>query len=139
MKYLQWLLRIVAWDGLLPVCVAIMPLVVKLVFPHVRGAVEITAVLLPISAFFLRAAIGRQQIAAARSAGILRSIQYLAFGVALFLLALVECVFILSLIMPAGALLAKGDQVVWVSLFLVYFGSMAFAFFPASNVEAPSL
>lgn len=131
MTYLRWLLRIVTWDGLLPCCVIAVTLVVKLMFPHVRGALEMTAIVLPISAFLLRAAVGSRQIAANQHGQILRISQYTAFGIALLLLVLIDCVLILSQIMPAGALwAAKQDRVVWAVLFSLYIGLMTFALFP---------
>lgn len=131
MKYFRWLLLIVTWDGLLPFCVAIAPIGIKIVFPNVRGAVEITAVVLPVLAFLLRAANGIRQITATCGAGILRNIKQIAFGIGLLLLTLIDCVLILSHIMPRGALFAaKEDCLMWAALFSIYFASMAFAFFP---------
>ena len=134
MKYLRWLLRIATWDGLLPICVAFAPLGIKLAFPGLRGAVEITAVVLPISAFFFRVKIGLRHFVANRHVWIVRMLQAATFTMAIFLLVFLECFVILSHIMPAGALfVAKEDRVVGAMLYSLYLGSMAFALFPGPN------
>jgi hypothetical protein len=129
-----WLLRILTWDGLLPACVVLFPTVIAIVLPNNRGAIEITAVVLPIAGFFLRVSAGRRQIASNRCAARLRHVQLCAFVLGILVLTLIDAVLILSHVMPQGALFAdKTDRVVWTILFSVYLASMTIAMYPGAS------
>jgi hypothetical protein len=135
-RYRRWLLTILCWDSMLPVFVAVAPLGVRLAFPNSRGAIEITAVALPVAAFVARLVAGRRHIASNRCHPALRTFQYAAFLVAIVLLGLIDCVLILAHLMPRGELFAaREDRVVWCVLVSVYLLTMAFALFPGAAAE----
>jgi hypothetical protein len=62
-NYGSWLRRLIAWDGLLPGCIVIVPAAIEILLPNHRGAIEIAALILPITAFFLRVRAGKHHIA----------------------------------------------------------------------------
>ncbi len=135
MKYLRWIFRIVTWDGLLPAFVASAPIAITFVFPNNRGAVEITAVVLPIASFFFRYRTGIAQISVNHGPGTMRKLQYATFIIAILILPLFECFVILSHVMPAGPMLAKDALGPLAVFFSIYFGAMAFALFPGPDTD----
>jgi hypothetical protein len=127
----SWILRVLTWDGLLQGCIALIPAGIGFLFPDRRGAIEITAVALPIAGFFLRVRAGRRQIASNHCSIALRHVQFGVFGVGILLLVFIDAALILSQVMPAGALFAsKGDCLVWAILYSIYLTSMAIAIYP---------
>lgn len=127
----SWLLRLVAWDGLLPVVIWSSPFLIALLLPNKRGAIELTAIVLPIAALFLRFRAGRRYIAANHCGPILRSLQIGVFCLGILVLFAVDAVMILTHVMPKGAMFATTDDlVVWAVLYAIYFTAMAFAMYP---------
>ena len=59
----SWLLTVFTWDGLLPPCILLVPYLIEILFPNNRGAIEVMAVLLPITGYFVRLVVGKRQIA----------------------------------------------------------------------------
>jgi len=135
--YGSWLKNVLFWDTLLPACVAIAPILIKGLFPTMRGALEVTAVLLPVAAFGCRLLAGRRRIATNRCSGPTRKIQLAAFILGLFPLALIECVVILSGLMPNGfPIRARADRIVFAALLSAYLAAMVFAMYPGRSPVA---
>jgi hypothetical protein len=137
-----WILRIAKWDGLLPAVVWTSPILVQLVFPNVRGAIELVAVALPIAALLLRYLIGKRHIDSNRCSLLTRRIQMLALCVGSIVLMLIDSVMILTHVMPKGAAFATtGDVIVWGVLYAIYILSMTIAMYPgcakSSHVQPP--
>jgi hypothetical protein len=129
--YGAWVLRIITWDAVLRVCVAFLPLAVKLLFPNRRAAMEVTAVILPIVAFLLRFRAGRRQIGSNRSPRAIQRIQFGVFCLGILPLVLIDSFLILSHLMPPGALWQHpGDRMILVLLFSIYLASMVVAMYP---------
>ena len=63
MRSTSWLWRAAAWDGILPVAVALVPIALRTLFPPPNPIVPFAAVFLPIFAAMIRASIGVRQIA----------------------------------------------------------------------------
>src|SRR5436190_8924617 len=99
-RFGRWLFRLFAWDSLLPVIVALIPGVIEWLFPNRQGFIEAIAVVLPIVAFFVRLRAGRRHIFKNNCTRAFRSFQFVAFFLGIFLLALLDCVIVLSYIMP---------------------------------------
>ncbi|MBN1591556.1 MAG: hypothetical protein JW888_18725 [Pirellulales bacterium] len=134
----SWLLTLITWDGLLPACVVLVPIVVEMLLRNNRGAIEIVAVVLPMAGFFIRVYVGHRVISSNRCGILVRRCQFGVFFIGLFLLALMECVLVLSRLMPAGALFAaKDDQIVWAVLITLYLTFMIVAMFPGRTVPMP--
>ncbi len=133
-NYGSWLLRLIAWDSLLPACLMLAPLVIETLFPKQRGIMEITAVILPIGAFFLRIRAGKRYIASNRCSQKVRWFQHGALYLGIMPLVLIDCVIILSHLMPKGALLASaGDRIVLGLMFGFYLALMAIAMYPGKD------
>ena len=127
----SWLIRLITWDGLFPLAIWSAPFLVAWVLPNKRGAIETIAVLLPIVAFFVRYGVGRRYIASNHCHAIVRGIQVGALCLGLMVLALIDCVLMLTHVMPRGAAATTtGDLICWAVLFSVYLAMMAFALYP---------
>ena len=130
-NYASWFFRVLGWDGLLPVCIALVPIVIGFLIPNNREAIEITGVLLPIAGFFIRLVIGTRHIRSNCCAIAVRRIQFGVFFLGIFLLVGIDALLILSQVKPKGALFAnRTDGVVWAILIFIYLTSMAFAMYP---------
>src|SRR5438445_5890233 len=128
--YRDWLLGVLGWDGALPAVVYLAPIIAKHLLPRHPGIIEVLAIVLPIAALFSRFIAGSRVIRANHCGGGCRQLQFAAFGVALLMLLLFDAAVILSHNMPAGALFAAEDRVVWTILAVVYLNNMLFAMYP---------
>ena len=127
----EWALRVFTWDAFLPAAVAYIPMGLEVIFPGRRGLVELAAVILPVTALFVRYLAGRRLIGANCCPPAARRVQRIVFVVGLFPLALMECVLILSALIPAGAVLGHPrDRLVWAILAGVYLLAMTVAMYP---------
>jgi hypothetical protein len=98
----RWLIRVAAWDGMLPVVVWSLPLVALQLFPGRRGPVELLGVVLPITAFLIRFFVGVRAIRTNHCGRLVRGLQGIALWAGLFLLLIVDTLQILRLVMPPG-------------------------------------
>jgi len=122
-----WLLRLVTWDGLLPLFIVLVPAAIGLLVPNNRGVMEITAVGLPIAAFFVRFGVGFRLIQTNNCAAEIRRFQIVAFVFGMFLLVLFDSVLILGHLVPNGVLFAGSFLTVLGGPYLV---AMAIALYP---------
>jgi hypothetical protein len=140
-NYGSWLRRLIAWDGLLPVGIAIVPTGIEILLPNRRGAIEVAAVILPITAFFLRVRAGKHQIGSNQCSTAIRRIQFCALCFGILPLALIDCVIVLSHVMPKGAMFEAifGEDTDWLVLTVpvVYLTSMAVAMYPGQEAPSP--
>jgi hypothetical protein len=125
----SWMLRIVAWDGMLPAAIWFAPLLIQAVAPNRRGAVELAAVFLPIFAFFIRFRAGNRYISTNNCGPALRGLQFCVFFLAIFVLVLVDAVIMLTHVMPRAAITVD-DLKVFAALYGAYLATMAFAMYP---------
>lgn len=138
-SYLSWFLRTVAWDGLLPVVVIVVPYAVEWLFPNRRGLIEVTGVVLPIAAFFLRIHTGRKQIALNRCSPGVRLFQFCVFCLGIFPLIAIDSLLALSHVMPQGALFQnRTDLIVWTVLIGIYLAAMTVAMYPGPVEDSGS-
>lgn len=134
--YGQWLAKLVAWDGVLPVLVLLAPTVVELQFPNRRDALEVTAMILPITAFFIRFFVATRHVTSNQCTCLVRCFQFVAMCLAILVLLLIDSLLLLAQEMPKGALFATtNDRIVWGVLATVYLACMAFAMYPGRNNE----
>ena len=133
--YLQWLLTVICWDGLLPLCVVVLPLAVKFFWPNNWGVIAIIAGVLPVVFFLVRLAIGYEHIRKHQVPEALRLVQYTLFFTALFLLALIEGFVVLMQFVPGGAV-GNVDHFITLMLFLIYLLAMVIAFYPGPTDQA---
>ncbi len=138
--YYGWIFNVIAWDGLLPVAVWLVPTVITLLFPRLRGAVEMTAVALPIAAFFVRYFVARRRIHSNHCTRVVRWAQLAVLCVAIFALVLIDAFIILTRIAPAGVMLGGGgDLITAVVLIALYLTCMAFVMYPGRAGEEPAV
>lgn len=135
-KYRDWFLRVLCWDGALPAAVFLVPHLAKRLLPDRPGIIELLAIVVPIAALFSRFIAGTRVIRSNHCAESCRQLQFIALGAALVILLLTEAVLMLSHNMPAGALFAaEKDRTVWTIFAAVYLSNMLFAMYPG---RAPS-
>lgn len=135
-----WLFRFITWDGLLPVVILVVPTIIEALLPNRRGAIELAAVTLPIAALLFRFAVGRRHISSNNCGRRVRQFQYLALGVGLLVLVLIDAIMILSHVMPKGELFAdKRDRFVCAVIFSLYLFLMAIAMYPGRTKPLPEV
>ena len=124
-------MRLITWDGVLPVAIWCTPFLVGWLFPNRRGAIELTAVLLSVVAFVVRYQVGRHHIASNGCRAAVRRVQMCLLCFGLSALALIDAVMILTHVMPQGAAFAAtADLIVWAGLYAVYLTAMTLALHP---------
>jgi hypothetical protein len=129
-NYGRWALKVITWDALLPSCIAFTPLCIRFFFPNRRGALELTAVILPIIAFLLRFRAGKRYIDSNLCSVFTQKVQLYVFCLGILPLVLFDCFVILSELMPRGIGEMRKDWVVWVILLSAYLISMIIAMYP---------
>lgn len=125
----SWLLRLLVWDGALPAAIMCTPAVIKLLLPNNRGAIEITAVLLPIVAFLVRFRVGKRHINSNSCSRRVQILQLFVFCIGIFVLLFVDAIFVLSHIMPKGVF-TVGDFRLGAVAGATYLTVMAIAMYP---------
>jgi len=138
MTLATWLYRLLTWDGILPVFVLALPSFIEWLLPNNRGAIEIAAVVLPIAAFLIRATVGRRHIAANQCSPVFRGRQYAAFYLGIFMFVLMDCVLILTHVMPRGAF-GPGDYMIFAIFIGTYMFLMAVAMYPGRAQPLPEV
>ena len=103
----NWLMRLFALDVLLPGAVWAVPLFVRLVVPNNRGAIEVTAVGVPIVLFLYRCKVGFIAIQTNNCGTLMRPMQFVVFLAAVVMLLLVDAFTILLHVIPVEAQTAE--------------------------------
>jgi hypothetical protein len=127
---LSWLLRVIAWDGLLPVAVVLTPTIIELLFPHNRGLIEPAFLWLPIAAFGTRYVVGKRHIMSNACTPTLKHMQFLAFVLGICALFFIETWLILLRLMPWAVVFEGGDKTVMGILVMIYLTAMVIAMYP---------
>lgn len=125
-RYSNWIMSLACWDGLLPLAVVASPAVVASIFPGRQGALELTFILVPITAFLLRAWNGRRRFLR----GDMFIWQAVVFAIAISLLVLLDAMLIMFHIVNVGRVPVEAYYA-WACLFFVYLTLMGVALFPA--------
>jgi len=130
--YNSWLKNVLFWDTFLPVCIALAPVVIRLLFPNIREILEIVSITFPIVALFLRFRSGFRRIASNRCSSSKKESQQIIFVFGILPLVLIECVLMLSSLMPPGPDQAVG-LLLWAIWFPFYLAAMTFAMYPGRS------
>jgi hypothetical protein len=135
-NYVSWLLRLLSWDGLLPLCIAVAPNGVKLLFPNQPEAIAAAAVLLPIAAFLLRVRAGTRHIASNHCSKGVRFLQYCVFALGITPLIMIDCFIVLDHVQPGGlfAIRTPEDRLFLAILITFYLTTMAIAMYPGRTI-----
>jgi hypothetical protein len=129
--YRSWFLRLLTWDGVLPLCIAVVPNAVKLIIPNRPEAIAATAVLLPIAAFLLRVSAGNRHIASNHCSKGVRFLQSCVFVLGILPLIMIDCFIILDHVLPGGMRIAnREDYIACAILIAFYLTTMAIAMYP---------
>lgn len=129
----SWLIRLIAWDGLLPALVWLSPHAIRAIIPNHDKAIEAAAILIPIAALFLRFYMGSQYIYSNHCSRSFRRLQVVLFCLGIFLLLLIDVLLILSTIlpkMPPGHPVHFKEMVLFTGVFAVYLLLMIIAMYP---------
>jgi hypothetical protein len=132
----RWMIRVIAWDGILPIVIWLLPIVMAyLLPPNRRDFIAMPAVIVPIAAFLVRGAVGFRYISQNHCGKYLRICQGIVFAVAIFLMVFVDCFGMLMHALPAGAPPPQPHEwqvvfVVFGTAFLIYLAAMTFAMYP---------
>jgi hypothetical protein len=86
-NYTKWLIDVTSWDGLFPIFILSVSLVVAQLLPKNQATAETLMVILPVLGALTRLAIGRRRIKSNHCSVWVRTIQFgsLAFAVVLFM------------------------------------------------------
>ena len=130
--FVQYLVRLIAWDGVLPVVLWLVPIAIQKLVPNPGIWIAVTAVFLPIFAFFIRYLVGISYINQNHCGKVMRKLQTVAFCLAILGLIAVDS---LMIILQEVAPMAKGG---WdprmlellLVVYLAYLSVMAFALYP---------
>jgi hypothetical protein len=126
-----WALRVATWDGVLPFCILIAPILVGHFFPNQPAALNWAAILATVVAFCVRGAIGLRQISRNNCSPGMRDDQYVLLVFGIFILAFFDCVGMFLHLVPNFSVL---DYLLFYGLaFAVYLPFMAFAMYPGSK------
>jgi len=134
-EYRSWLLRIIGWDGMLPASVLAAPYVVESILPNTRWAIEVTAVVLPIVAFFMRLFVGHRHIHENKCSTVFRVVQFGVFFLGIFPLVLIDAALVLVHVMPKGVF-ATDDYLVFAVLYGIYLSAMIVAMYPGRGKQS---
>jgi hypothetical protein len=130
----SWLLRVFAWDGVLPLVILGLPHAVHLCFPRAHGAIEILSIVLPISAFFIRLVVGFRHIRENRCPAFVKQLQYAALFLGILGLVIFDAFMILQLTMPQGAFQPGDWLILFGILFVFYLPCMVLAMYPGREL-----
>ena len=126
-----WLRRLIAWDGVLPALIWMIPMTVAKLLPGWRGPLEVLVISLPVTGAIARFFIGKRMISRNGCGRATRCLQWVALCAGILMLVLVDLLMILRCVMPQGPV-GGADPFVGL-LFLIYLLFMAIAIFPGPS------
>jgi hypothetical protein len=137
---MNWFLRVLTWDGLLPAAVWAVPAILMNVLPNGEPIVLLLGVLLPIVALLVRFYVGRAMIAANRCGPVFRKLQVACLGVGLFILMCLDSLLItLFTLQLDGADRPEDDWRVQLVIFAMFYGPylafLAVAMYPGRTAR----
>ena len=125
----SWLHRVFAWDGVLPVCVALLPTALKLIAPNKADAISVAAVIVPIGALIVRYNIGRRHITSNNLPPAVKAFQQFIFSLAILWLCLLDS-FLITMHFGVRPPREPGEWLLLAMPFGPYFVAMLIAMFP---------
>jgi hypothetical protein len=129
-----WLLRLVTWDGALPMVVWLSPLLIRIILPNNQRALEQIVVVIPVVSLILRFVAGVRFINSNNCTQTFRNIQKYALGLGLFLLLLIDIAFLFQFhFAPVGVRVVNPiARLICNAVVALYFLSMIVALYPGS-------
>lgn len=132
-----WILRVVAWDGLLPLFVVSVPVVLLHVFPGRRELVNNAMVFGPTIATILRVFEGYRIIVTNRCTPAFRACQFVALAAGILILLLIELLLLHSHENPQRMDFKTEDLIFISGMFGSYLLVMGLATYPGAAAADP--
>ena len=130
-NYRQWILRIIYWDGILPIFVSFVSVAVASFLGNNRPLAETLMVVLPIVALFIRFSIGRKHILGNNCGGIFKGVQTGALGFAILIFLFADFLVVLSAFIPKNRGLPPPEDVpIYIVALLLYLVLVIIAMYP---------
>ena len=130
---IDWLRRLVMWDGILPLAVWAVPRAVQWLLPGERWPIEVLGVTLPIVAFIARFFAGMAVVRRQQPSAVFHAVKVVILFFGLFFLMIIDVAMILKLAMPKGAFEQPGDLIGFALLYGLYVAMMALATWPGTR------
>ena len=100
---IDWLRRLVMWDGILPLAVWATPRAAQWLLPGERWPIEVLGVTLPIVAFIARFFAGMAVVRRQQPRAVFHAVKVVILFFGLCFLLIIDVTMILKLVMPKGA------------------------------------
>ncbi len=137
-NYSQWILRIIGWDGILPVFVASLSVAVAFIFGNNRPLAETLMVVLPIVALLFRFTIGRKHIRRNYCGEMFKGIQTGALGLAVLILLFADFFVVLTAFIPKNRRHPPPEDVpIYIVALTIYLVLVVFAMYPGREPAEP--
>lgn len=131
----RWMLRLFAWDGLLPPAIWLVPMLFRNLMPRNDMALVFAIVLIPIAALFVRYSVGMKYIRQNRCGAIMQWFQIRVLWFAILIMVLVD---ILAIAMQD--IVPFEEQVAFaLAAYVIYLPLMAFALYPGFRNRSDTL
>ncbi|MEQ8789585.1 MAG: hypothetical protein RIC55_25040 [Pirellulaceae bacterium] len=101
----NWLIRLVAWDGLAPFVLLSAPFVLRLLVPNDAAVVILSAIALPLVMLVVRFRAGKRHILLNRCRDATRYVQAIALCLGILVLLFMDVLMVLASLMPPGVFL----------------------------------
>lgn len=130
-NYSQWLLRIIGWDGILPVFVASLAFAIASIFGNNWLLAEALVIVLPIVALFIRFSIGYKHIRRNYCGKMFKGIQTGALGLAVFIMLFADFLVVLLAFIPKNDRHPPPEDVpIYIVALTVYLVLVVIAMYP---------
>ncbi len=131
--YRGWLIGVINWDGVLPICVVALPQI-AMAYGAKQSVTESLSIAAPVLAFFVRMYVGYRRIAANHCGPLLRCAQFAVFFLTAMYLVCLDTVVLITLEMRNGRLVETvGELGELAVLFSFYFFGMLLALYPGRS------
>lgn len=130
---IDWLRRLVMWDGILPLAVWATPRAAQWLLPGERWPIEVLGVTLPILAFIARFFAGMAVVRRQQPSAVFHAVKVVILFFGLCFLLIIDVAMILKLAMPKGAFEQPGDLIGFTLLYGLYVAMMALATWPGTR------
>ena len=135
---MNWLARLLAWDGVLPLVVWAIPAILNAALPQNDKLAVLVAVLLPSVALLVRFYVGYGMIEANRCSPKFRRVQQTCLWIGLVILMLLDSLLItlLSLNLQGPGIPLGAIVVIFLIFYLPYLAFLAIAMYPGPNANS---
>ena len=138
--FVRWFVRVLTWDGALPVCLFLIPLVAKLMVPNQGGMFVFLAVVLPIIALFIRLPVGCRHIDDNTCGPLFQKLQVWMLLIGALILVIVDALLVIAHEIGWRVMFAaRQDLVILATLASIYLTCMVIAMYPGRSKPLPDV